>query len=179
MELEAAIEKLQRELAADKEALRRKEEAIALLVQLARNEGSSASAAVEQGEPLARSPFASRDSALAARPPGDDSPVSQRVAHPRHQTETSRAAVGVTGPQPVASERDTLVQAVREAAAELKGSQFHALDVHQILEDAGTHIPGKHPRQFISGVLDVLVTAGELERTVAGRGRMPSAYRHR
>lgn len=173
MNLDDAILTLQSEIAVEKRSLVMKESAIALLIELAKLALRSPQVNGERLTPAAAaaeqpSPAVPPLSSLAPAPSQSDGGNSRE---PLHEPQAH--------PSGAISDRDLLVQAVRKAVEKLGGSEFNAGDVCQLLEHARVRVPGKHPRQLISGILDVLVGTGELRRTVTGRGRMPNTYLNR
>jgi hypothetical protein len=154
---EDAIRELTSELAADREVIAQKENALALLIMLSERRRSLnyCTTAV---------PVSSAEQAAAVR----CGPEARRAAH--SATATPRVTSGAI--------RDPLLEAVRTVVSTMTACEIRAVDVYNRLEASGTHVLGKHPRQYVGAALDRLVDAGVLKRVTTGRGRMPNAYRH-
>jgi hypothetical protein len=152
---EEAIRELKSELAADREIIAQKENALALLIMLSERRRS-----LNYCTTAVAVPSAEQAAAVQC------GPEARRAAH----SATPRVTSGAI--------RDPLLEAVRTAVSTMTACEIRAVDVYNRLEASGTHVLGKHPRQYVGAALDRLVDAGVLKRVTTGRGRMPNAYRH-
>ncbi len=151
MVYEQAIGELEKELAADRAMVAQKEHALALLVMLNDRRKLPICGAAPLVIEAKR-----RGAPVATETPA---PTLPRVSD--------------------AADRDQLFQAVRTAVSRITDCEIRAADVYKRLEESGTHVLGKHPRQYVGAALDRLVDAGVLTRVTTGRGRIPNGYRHR
>lgn len=150
MVYEQAIRELEKELAADKEMIGQKEHALALLVMLNDRRKSHS---------CGTAPLLINGVHASARPAAE----ATRIAPPRSE----------------AADKDQLYKAVHAVVGAMTDCEIRAADVYERLQASGTHVFGKHPRQYVGAALDRLVDAGVLKRVTTGRGRMPNGYRHR
>lgn len=71
----------------------------------------------------------------------------------------------------------TLMTAVREAIDSVGNQEFQVPVIQQILPTIGFELGGKYPRSRISTTLEKLAQAGEIIRTVEGKGSAPHRYK--